>query len=146
MGDKPSESKKEASGASAAVQADPEKMLKEMLGAISSLTDGMGKIMNRLGAMEERFDGNRRVTMSRGGGSAEALSAGEFQDGQTFFEKYEQGGARYSSGSTGSNFGAKDLGTKLERPKFTVKNSFSKTPEGVKVEVLVDSDYLDFFR
>ena len=139
-------SKSKDAAASANVPADPEKMLKDVFKAVSTLTDNMEKMLNRIGALESKIEGNRRVTMSRGGGSAvsaEAASSGEFQDGQNFFEGQE--GGRQSFGSTGSNFGSKDPGTKLERPKFTVKNSFSKTPEGVKVEVLVDSDYLDFF-
>jgi len=124
--------------------ADPEKMLKDVFRAVSTMTEGMEKILNRIGALEAKAEGNRRVTMSRGGGSAaEAAPSGDlqFQDGQNFFDGQEIG--RQSYGSNGSNFGFKDLGTKLERPKFAVKNS--KTTEGVKVEVLVDSDYLDFF-
>lgn len=122
--------------------------LTEVCGVVTKLSSGMEKLLDRIGVLEKRFDGNRRVTMSRGGGSAvsaEVASSGElqFQDGQNFFDGQE--GGRQSFGSTGSNFGSKDPGTKLERPKFTVKNSHSKTPEGVKVEVLVDSDYLDFF-
>lgn len=152
-------SKGKDAAVSSKVVADPDKLsevqqaLTEVCGVVSKLTSGMEKLLDRIGVLETRFDGNRRVTMSRGGGSAgggsavsaEAASSGEsqFQDGQNFFDGQE--GGRQSFGSTGSNFGFKDPGTKLERPKFTVKNSFSKTPEGVKVETLVDSDYLDFF-
>jgi hypothetical protein len=37
----------------------------------------------------------------------------------------------------------KDAGTKLERPKFVVK--LSKTIDGVKKEIVRDSDFLDYF-
>ncbi len=61
------------SATSVSVPADPEKMLKEVLGAVSTLSDGMDKMLTRIGALEERFEGNRRVTMSRGGGAADDL-------------------------------------------------------------------------
>jgi hypothetical protein len=131
------------SATSVSVPADPEKMLKEVLGAVSTLSDGMDKMLTRIGALEERFEGNRRVTMSRGGGSAEAISS-EFQDGQNFFDRAQtQEGGRYSYGSTGSNFGSRDPGTKLERPKFAVKNT--KITNGSKKEETQWSDFLDYF-
>lgn len=39
---------------------EAEKGLAEILGAISKLTSGMEKMMERVGALETRFDGNRR--------------------------------------------------------------------------------------
>jgi hypothetical protein len=36
----------------------------------------------------------------------------------------------------------KDVGTKLERPKFTVEKSYTK--DGIKTEIVQDSDYLNF--
>jgi hypothetical protein len=144
---------------------DGDKTLDDVMLAVSKLIVGVetmyekigaleARFDERIGALEARFDGNRRVTTAHGGGTheggaaadAEKISAGEFQDGQSYFGKSpEQANGRYSYGSTGSNFGNKDPGTKLERPKFTVKNSFSKTPEGAKAEEVMDSDYLDFF-
>ena len=43
----------------------------EVLGAVSKLTSGMEKMLDRIGAWETRFDGSRRVTMSRGGGKTD---------------------------------------------------------------------------
>jgi hypothetical protein len=120
-----------------------EKGMADVMGAVSKLTSGMEKMLDRIGALEARFDGNdgnRRVTMARGGGSADA---GDFQDGQSFFEKYPEGNGRNSYGSMASNFGSKDPGTKLERPKFVVKQT--RVKEGVKTETVQFSDYLDFF-
>ena len=48
---------------------------------------------------------------------------------------------RFSFGSTSSNGGV-DAGTKLERPKFFVERSYMK--DGIKMEILQDSDYLNF--
>ena len=127
-----------------------EKGMAEILGAISKMTSGMEKMLDRIGALEARFDGSRRVTMSRGGGKAEDSSssmaqaeASDFQDGQTFFAQSEHGVGRYSYGSSGSNFGSKDPGTKLERPKFVVKQI--KVKDGIKSETVQFSDYLEFF-
>lgn len=135
-----------------------EPTLSDVLGAVSMLSSGMEKMLDRVGALEARFDGARRVTMARGGGKAEensstfahgggrteAFSAGEFQDGQSFFDRSpDQGNGRYSYGSTGSNFGSKDPGTKLERPKFVVRQI--KVKDGAKTETVQFSDYLDFF-
>jgi hypothetical protein len=151
MSDKVDTKKTKETGASVAapsatsvtVPDDSEKMLRELFGKVSTLVDGMDKMLTRIGALEGRFDGNRRVTMSRGGGSAEAISS-EFQDGQTFFDgAHNQEGGRYSYGSAGSNFGSKDPGTKLERPKFAVKQI--KVKDGVKTETVQFSDYLEFF-
>jgi hypothetical protein len=118
--------------------------LAEILGAVSKLSTGMERMLDRIGALETKVEGNRRVTMApRGGNSAEILS-GEFQDGQSFFDKSpEQAGGRYSYGSTGSNFGSKDPGTKLERPKFVVRQT--KVKDGIKSETVQFSDYLEFF-
>ena len=127
-----------------------EKGMAEILGAISKMTSGMEKMLDRIGALEARFEGGRRVTMARGGGKAEDSSssmaqaeASDFQDGQTFFAQSEHGVGRYSYGSSGSNFGSKDPGTKLERPKFVVKQI--KVKDGVKSETVQFSDYLEFF-
>jgi hypothetical protein len=142
-------------GAKTSSQTDGEKALTEVLGAVSKLTSGMEKLFERIGALEARFDGNRRVTMARGGGKAEEISsvtahrsdgapAEQFQDGQSFFDKSpDQENGRYSYGSLGSNFGFKDPGTKLERPKFVVKQV--KVKDGAKTENVQFSDYLDFF-
>jgi hypothetical protein len=60
--------------------ADSEKMLKDVFRAVSTMTEGMEKILNRIGALEAKAEGNRRVTMSRGGGSAaEAAPSGDSQ-------------------------------------------------------------------
>ena len=126
-----------------------DKAMDDVLGAVAKLITGMETMYERIGALEARFDGGRRVTMARGGGThegsgAEKISASEFQDGQSFFDKSpEQANGRYSCGSTGSNFGSKDPGTKLERPKFVVKQT--KVKEGVKSETVQFSDYLEFF-
>jgi hypothetical protein len=121
-----------------------EKMLKDVFTAISTMNEGMEKMLNRIGALESKFEGNRRVTLSRGGGSAEAVSSGDFQDGQNFFNmSLGQDVGRHSFGSTGTHFGAKDPGTKLERPKFVVKNT--KVKDGKKSETVQFSDYLEFF-
>lgn len=117
--------------------------LTEIFGAVSKLSTGMEKMLERIGALETKVDGNRRVTMARGGSNAEILSAGEFQDGQSFFDKSPDQGGRYSYGSTGSNSGPKDPGTKLERPKFVVKQT--KVKDGFKSETVQFSDYLEFF-
>ena len=127
-----------------------EKGMAEVLGAISKMTSGMEKMLDRIGALEARFEGGRRVTMARGGGKADDSSssmaqaeASDFQDGQTFFAQSEHGVGRYSYGSSGSNFGSKDPGTKLERPKFVVKQI--KVKDGIKSETVQFSDYLEFF-
>ena len=126
-----------------------DKAMDDVLGAVAKLITGMETMYERIGALEARFDGGRRVTMARGGGThegsgAEKISASEFQDGQSFFDKSpDQANGRYSCGSTGSNFGSKDPGTKLERPKFVVKQT--KVKEGVKSETVQFSDYLEFF-
>jgi hypothetical protein len=137
---------------------DGDKTMADVLGAVSKLTSGMEKMFERIGALEARFDGNRRVTLARGGGRADAnssvtahqsggtdvSSAEQFQDGQSFFDKSpDQENGRYSYGSIGSNFGSKDPGTKLERPKFGVKQT--KVKDGAKTENVQFSDYLDFF-
>ena len=107
---------------------DGDKTMADVLGAVSKLTSGMEKMFERIGALEARFDGNRRVTLARGGGRADAnssvtahqsggtdlSSAEQFQDGQSFFDKSpDQENGRYSYGSIGSNFGSKDPGTNL---------------------------------
>lgn len=126
-----------------------DKAMDDVLGAVAKLITGMETMYERIGALEARFDEGRRVTMARGGGThegsgAEKISASEFQDGQSFFDKSPgQANGRYSCGSTGSNFGSKDPGTKLERPKFVVKQT--KVKEGVKSETVQFSDYLEFF-
>ena len=135
---------------------EAEKGLAEILGAISKLTSGMEKLMDRVGALEARSDGGRRVTMARGGGKSEGNSdaidpegggaeAGEFQDGHSFFERNQEfsPGMRPSISSSLSSVVNQDAGTKLERPKFVVK--LSKTIEGVKKELIRDSDFLDYF-
>jgi hypothetical protein len=48
---------------------------------------------------------------------------------------------RFSTGS-GGGISAKDAGTKIERPKFTIKQT--RVVDGVKEEVLQDSDILDY--
>ena len=65
-----------------------ERILKEVVGPMlqefcGSLTGSVEKLVARIEHLETKVDGNRRV--SRGGGGAEAASAGEFQDGTSFF-------------------------------------------------------------
>ena len=137
-----------------------DKAMDDVLGAVAKLITGMETMFDRIGALEARFDGNRRITMApvaRGGGKSEegasvtalhsdGASAEQFQDGQSFFDKsHDQENVRYSYGSTGSNSGSKDPGTKLERPKFVVRQTKVKDGAKPKIETVQFSDYLDFF-
>jgi hypothetical protein len=74
--------------------------------------------------------------VSFGGGGA-AHSPEEFHfDGES-----RRNSQRFSVGSA-SSLGQKDVGTKLERPKFVVEKS--KLIEGIKTELVQDSDFINY--
>ena len=127
-----------------------EKVLKEVVGPMlqsfcGSLTASVEKLVTRIERLEAKVEGNREVSL--GGGGAKGVSFdrvdGDGEDGFRDASQFFGRGSNSSANTLGSN--ARDAGTKLERPKFTVKNAYSKTPEGAKTEVLEDSDYLEFF-
>lgn len=128
----------------AAVSSDSshDQTLKNVVSIVSSLSESVEKLMVKVGSFERRLEGDRRVSVFHGGGGAEATSAGEFQDGESFFAR-TQGGGRPSYGSVGSNSGSRDPGTKLERPKFVVTQT--KIVKGKKTDQVNFADFLEFF-
>jgi hypothetical protein len=101
-----------------------------------TLKDHVGSAIKQ----EKSHRGNR---VSFGGESASLHSAHERSESPEMMVESEsrRSSGRFSFGSSSSQT-AKDIGTKLERPKFTVEKSFTK--DGYKTELVQDSDYLNF--
>ena len=118
----------------------------KIIATLQTIMESVDRLSQRMTAMERRMEGEKRVSFERRDGSAavqEVTASGgqgeEWKDGAEFFSRTSNA----TNGSSTSMFSPQDAGTKLERPKFGVKNS--RTSEGVKTETLQDSDYLDFF-
>jgi hypothetical protein len=106
--------------------------LKDVVESLASLTDVMTKMALQVGELESKI---RRGSVSQNTG--EGIAAVEWRDGVEFSP------ARPSNASSFSLAMNQDAGTKLERPKFSIK--LSKTTDGIKKEFIRDSDYLDYF-
>jgi hypothetical protein len=78
--------------------------------------------------------GNR---VSFGGGETILTSHDDFD----LEDDSKRNSGRFSFSSSSSQ-NSKDIGTKLERPKFSIEKSFTK--DGIKAELVQDSDYLNF--
>jgi hypothetical protein len=138
---------------------DVERIMRSMEGLAKSIEALDGRLTKSLEAVEGRIKGledfekapsslgsRMSVTFKREagqpeheGGGGEAADDGEgFENGEDF--QFERRHSRRFS--TGSAAGAKDAGTKIERPKFVVKKY--RMIEGVKEENLQDSDVLDY--
>jgi hypothetical protein len=123
-------------------------MLTEFMSAIDKKIDTFQTALMALDskveamALKEGVGSAIKVTSHRGnrvsfGGGDEILFSSEQADS----ESPRRNSGRFSLGSSSSQT-SKDVGTKLERPKFTIEKSF--TEGGVKIEVIEDSDYLNF--
>lgn len=77
---------------------------------------------------------DRRVSF--GGGEAN-----QSPDGYNFDGDLRRNSQRFSMGSA-STLSQKDVGTKLERPKFVVEKS--KLIDGIKTELVQDSDFINY--
>jgi hypothetical protein len=114
-----------------------------ILGALSSLAARMdqleSRIPSRVSFKNAVVDGS-----STPAETFHSASSGEdqFENGDDFsFDRRRS--QRFSMGSNGGGRDtASDGGTKIERPKFAIK--LTKTEDGVKQEILQDSDILDY--
>ena len=120
--------------------------------------DGTSKILEALASLAARMEQLESRNTSRvsfrnsGNDSAPSLDvdgAGasveeRFESGEDFpFDRDRRRSQRFSMGTTGGGRDtASDGGTKIERPKFAIK--LTKTEDGVKIEILQDSDILDY--
>ena len=86
---------------------------------------------------EKTQKNSHKARVSFGGGGA----ADDSPDVFNFDGEPRRNSERFSFGSSSSQT-SKDVGTKLERPKFTIEKSFTK--DGMKTEIVQDSDYLNF--
>ena len=68
---------------------ESERILKEVVVAVSSLSESVDRLMSKIGIIEKRIAADRRVSMSHAGGGSEATSAGDFQDGATVLKKFK---------------------------------------------------------
>ncbi len=66
---------------------DSERVLKEVVVAVSSLSESVDRLMSKIGIIEKRTAADRRFSMSHAGGGSEATSAGDFQDGASVLKK-----------------------------------------------------------
>ena len=80
---------------------------------------------------------SHKARVSFGGGGAAADSP----DGFNFDSDSRRNSQRFSMGSASSLI-QKDVGTKLERPKFVVEKS--KLIDGIKTEFIQDSDFINY--
>jgi hypothetical protein len=126
-----------------------DEVLARMLEPLSALQRTVEELANKVGALESRHSRPSVTFERRSSGAAAAAvskddgqgSAEEFVDGGQFdFVQGQDFNGRRSSAFSQS--GAKDVGTKLERPKFVVKKT--QTSNGFKTEWVEDSDYLDY--
>jgi hypothetical protein len=108
--------------------------LKDVVTSLTTLIDVMAKLAIRFGSVEEKMDRLERKSQVVNEDHVDE----NWKDGAEFCPEM-----RPSIASTLSLATNKDAGTKLERPKFTVK--LTKTIDGVKKEFIRDSDFLDYF-
>lgn len=105
------------------------------------LKDSVDSFSDAAHTSKKLHRGNR---VAFGGGEEAQISCDHIESGSPEFKfehEFGKKSSRLSLGSTSSQ-NSKDVGTKLERPKFTVEKSFTK--DGVKTELVQDSDYLNF--
>jgi hypothetical protein len=114
--------------------------------AVADLTTkvpGLERANSRPARSAVSFEDAGKGGEGEGGGGASARSGDEdFVDGGDFDfgqDRVSSSGRRSSAFSQNTT---KDVGTKLERPKFSVKKSSMEN--GSKKEVVEDSDYLDY--
>lgn len=74
------------------------------------------------------------------GGGTSPNADGDFVNGEGF--DFDRRRSQRFSTASGGTIAIKDVGTKIERPKFKIKQS--RVVDGVKEEVLQDSDVLDY--
>jgi hypothetical protein len=113
-------------------------------------------LVSKIQSVEARLEQGAGVrppkasTVSFGGSASEASTGGEetgsaeaeneFVSGEDFHFADRRRSQRFSTGSGG--FMTKDTGTKIERPKFKIKQT--RVIDGFKEEELHDSDILDY--
>ena len=107
----------------------------EKIKAIDSKIEAMALKENVGPAFPAKSHRGNRVSF---GGSESFLAS---QDDFNLEDEPRRNSGRFSFGSSSSQT-SKDVGTKLERPKFTIEKSFTK--DGMKTEIVQDSDYLNF--
>ena len=78
---------------------------------------------------------------SFGGSEAKMFEADHSPDGFNFDGESRRNSQRFSMGSSSSQ-ASKDIGTKIERPKFQVEKS--KLVDGIKTELVQDSDFINY--
>jgi len=124
-----------------------ENLLRESLTPMMEMILGVAQ---KVESIETRIGTSRSVSFQN---QPPMHAAEEFSDGAAFNFVREDDGRRGSdrrqsgrnslgSAASASSHGGADAGTKLERPKFIVAKTYTK--DGVRVEVVEDSDYLNF--
>ena len=128
------------------------KLMSNMESVHAQLRSDFQKLDSKVEAMALREDigsalkvkSHRGNRVSFGGGGDQQVSGDEPDTGSSEFKlegDFRRNSGRFSLGSSSSQT-SKDVGTKLERPKFTIERSFTK--DGFKTELIQDSDYLNF--
>jgi hypothetical protein len=136
-----------------------EQMLAKLMGNIESvhaqLRSDFQKLNSKVEALTLKIDGDPPLKnksehrVSFGGGEAVSFGDGEAKvfetvqspDGSNFDGDSRRNSQRFSMGSA-SSISQKDVGTKLERPKFHVEKS--KLVDGIKTELVQDSDFINY--
>jgi hypothetical protein len=128
-----------------------EQMLAKLMGNIESVHDQLRSDFQKLSSKVQeltlkiegdpplKFKSDHRVSF--GGGETKSFEADHSPDGSNFDGDSRRNSQRFSMGSASSQ-GQKDVGTKLERPKFHVEKS--KLENGIKTEFVQDSDFINY--
>lgn len=114
----------------------------KILGALSALTTRMDQLESRITARVSFKSSGGDSVSSAVADDAARPAEDQFENGAEFsFDRDRRRSQRFSMGSTGGSRDS-DGGTKIERPKFVIK--LTKTEDGVKHEILQDSDISDY--
>ncbi|MSW39039.1 MAG: hypothetical protein F2839_05260 [Actinobacteria bacterium] len=128
----------------------PDALLTKIMDAVSTLSKSVSVLSTKMERMEKGENRSSRPSVTFESSTAGSGDAGstrphgeEFVDGGRF--DFDAGESSVNEGRRSSVFSqrdVKDVGTKLERPKFSVKKS--KVEDGFRREIVEDSDYLDY--